>query len=429
MIPSIRILGQRIISFYGSMGGLKAGVRNSLSALSRIPLVQLISTAIPQSVRARFISPVRRCLISLILTRRTRRPSGRGEEILLAGDLSGAEFVVFVGSSPFEANYGPPYRSNKITEGLVSGRLKYAVVDPRLSKTASKAWKWLPIKPGYEGALALAMTRWIIENKRYDAKYLANANKASSKADNEPTWSNACWLVKMKDGKPGEFLRASDLGIEKSKKTKALKDGTEVEYEFDQFACYSAGQAGTFDPNDPDNPAEGDLFVDTEVNGIKVKSALEIIRLEADKYSIEEWSALCGLEAKDIIALAKEFTSHGKRACADIHRGVSQHTNGFYNVLAWYTLNLLIGNYDWQGGLSQASTYDNVGEKEGKPYDMGSFTPRKSLLSGLASSATMSSMKKPPSLAAIRPSAPGFRWPRIFIRRYSLRPRMAIPIR
>ena len=165
------------------------------------------------------------------------------------------------------------------------------------------------------------MTRWIIENKRYDAKYLANANKASSKADNEPTWSNSCWLVKMKDGKPGEFLRASDLGIEKSKKTKALKDGTEVEYEFDQFVCYSAGQAGTFDPNDPDNPAEGDLFVDTEVNGIKVKSALEIIRLEADKYSIEEWAALCGLEAKDIIALAKEFTSHGKRACADIHRG------------------------------------------------------------------------------------------------------------
>ncbi len=302
---------------------------------------------------------------------------GGGKKFYWQGDLSGAEFVIFVGSSPFEANYGPPYRSNKITEGLVSGRLKYAVVDPRLSKTASKAWKWLPIKPGYEGALALAMILWIIENKRYDARYLANANKASSKADNEPTWSNACWLVKMKDGKPGEFLRASDLGIEKSKKTKVLKDGTGVEYEFDQFVCYSAGQAGTFDPNDPDNPAEGDLFVDTEVNGIKVKSALEIVRLEADKYNIEEWAGLCGLEAKDIIALAKEFTSHGKRACADIHRGVSQHTNGFYNVLAWYTLNLLIGNYDWQGGLSQAATYDNAGEKEGKPYDMAKLHPKK----------------------------------------------------
>ena len=300
-----------------------------------------------------------------------------GKKFYWQGDLSGAEFVIFVGSSPFEANYGPPYRSNKITEGLVSGRLKYAVVDPRLSKTASKAWKWLPIKPGSEGALALAMINWIIENNRYDAKYLANANKASSKADNEPTWSNGCWLVKIKDGKPGEFLRASDLGIEKTKKTKTLKDGTEAEYDFDQFVCYSAGQAVIFDPNDGDNPAEGELFVDTEINGIKVQSSLRIIKEEGQRLSLEVWAGLCGLEAKDIIALAKEFTSHGKRACADIHRGVSQHTNGFYNVLAWYTLNLLIGNYDWQGGLSQASTYDNVGEKEGKPYDMGKLHPKK----------------------------------------------------
>ena len=55
---------------------------------------------------------------------------GGGKKFYWQGDLSGAKFVIFVGSSPFEANYGPPYRSNKITEGLVSGRLKYAVVDP-----------------------------------------------------------------------------------------------------------------------------------------------------------------------------------------------------------------------------------------------------------------------------------------------------------
>ena len=312
---------------------------------------------------------------------------GAGKKFYWQGDLSGAEFVIFVGASPFEANYGPPYRSNKLTEGMVSGRLKYAVVDPRLSKTAAKAWKWLPIKPGTEGALALAMISWVIENKRYDTTYLANANKAAAKSDKEPTWSNGCWLVKVsaaggsasggKDGKPGEFLRASDLGMEKTKKTKTLKDGTELEYEFDNFVCYSNGQAVTFDPNDSETSAEGDLFVDTEVNGIKVKSALTLIREEAQKYSLEGWAKLCGLDVEDIIAVSQEFTSHGKRACADIHRGVSQHTNGFYNVLAWYTLNLLIGNYDWQGGMSQASTYDNAGEKEGKPYDMGKLHPKK----------------------------------------------------
>ena len=302
---------------------------------------------------------------------------GAGKKFYWQGDLSGAEFVLFVGSSPFEANYGPPYRSNKITEGLVSGRMKYAVADPRFSKVAAKAWKWLPIKPGTEGALALAMIRWIIENRRYDSKYLFNANKSAAKADKEPNWTNACWLVKVKDGKPGEFLRASDLGMEKTKKTATLKDGTVVDYEFDNFVCYAGAQPLTFDPNDSDNPAEGDLFVDTELSGMKVKTVLQIINEEASKFSVEEWAKICGLDAKGIVEIASEFTSHGKRACVDIHRGVSQHTNGFYNVLAWYTVNLLIGNYDWQGGMAQASAYNNAGDKEGKPYDLTKLHPKK----------------------------------------------------
>jgi anaerobic selenocysteine-containing dehydrogenase len=53
----------------------------------------------------------------------------------------------------------------------------------------------------------------------------------------------------------------------------------------------------------------------------------------------------------------------------DIHRG-SQHTSGFYNVLTYMTLNVLIGNHDWMGGLAKATTYDIVGNREGKPFDL-----------------------------------------------------------
>ncbi len=66
--------------------------------------------------------------------------------------------------------------------------------------------------------------------------------------------------------------------------------------------------------------------------------------------------------------IAQEFTSHGRKACADIHRGVSQHTNGYYNVQAWYDLNLLIGNFDYAGGMAIAKAYDQNGAKEGQPY-------------------------------------------------------------
>ncbi len=289
----------------------------------------------------------------------------KGAKFYWQADTGNAEFLLFVGASPFEANYGPPLRASKITTGLSEGRLKIAVVDPRLSKTAAKAWKWVPIKPGTEGAMALAMIRWVIDNRRYDERYLRNANKAAAKADNEPNWCNAAWLVKIeKDGRPGKFLRASDLGLPKEKRAfKDKKTGAEQPYQFDPFIVLSGGKPVPFDPYDEKKPAEGDLLVKTELNGIKVKSGMQVLYDSAASHSLEEWAKICDIRPRDILELAQEFTSHGKKAVADIHRGVSQHTNGFYNVFAWYSLNLLIGNFDWKGGLSKAAVYDASGSK------------------------------------------------------------------
>ena len=77
-----------------------------------------------------------------------------------------------------------------------------------------------------------------------------------------------------------------------------------------------------------------------EVNGIKVRSGLRLLYESAATRSIEEWATICDIAPATIVELAREFTSHGKKAVADPHRGVSQHTNGFYNVLARY-----IGRY------------------------------------------------------------------------------------
>jgi tetrathionate reductase subunit A len=294
-----------------------------------------------------------------------------GDKFYWQADTGNAEFVIFVGSNPYEANYGPPLRIQKITEGVVDGRMKIVVVDPRCSKTASRAWKWLPVDPinGVTG-VAMGMIQWILENKRFDARYLQNANKGAAKADGEPTWSQAAWLVKIgENGKPGKYLRGSDIGAEIEKRPKAkAEDG---EWEFDAFVTLSNSQPVLFDPNSETVPAEGDLLVDTEINGIRVKSVLQIIRETANARPLNEWAALAGIDPDDIVDIAKEFTSHGKKAVADIHRGVSQQTSGFYNVLSWYTLNALIGNTGWQGGLSKSTTYDRMGSRPGKPYDLG----------------------------------------------------------
>ena len=106
---------------------------------------------------------------------------------------------------------------------------------------------------------------------------------------------------------------------------------------------------------------EGDLLVNTEINGIKVKSVLQILKETVGARKPSEWAKLADVAESDLVELVREFTSHGKRAVADIHRGVSKHTSGFYNVLTYMTLNTLIGNHDWQGGLSKATTWNITG--------------------------------------------------------------------
>ncbi len=289
------------------------------------------------------------------------QPSGGrwtgGAKAYWMADTSHAEFIIYWGANVLEGNYGPPLKVPKITRGLASNRLRVAVVDPRHTKMAAKAWKWLAIKPGEDAALAMAMIRWIIDNKRYDEKYLANCNKAAATGDSEPTWSNGAWLVKMRaDGTGSGFVRASEVGLEG---------------DADTFVCMSGGKPRAFKSDDTSNAVEGDLFVDNTINGIKVKSGLQILSEEAHRKTIEQWASAAGLSTADVLALAAEFTSHGKRAVVEIHRGVSQHTNGFYNVLATMgALNTLIGNLDWKGGLVYGGgAYGEMGGS-GRPFNL-----------------------------------------------------------
>jgi tetrathionate reductase subunit A len=295
-----------------------------------------------------------------------------GRKSYWQADLMGTEFVIAVGSNILEGGYGMPLRTSKITQAA-PGKLKIAVVDPRALKLNNFADKWLAPKPGEDAAIALGMMRWMFDNGRYDARFLAAANKAGASAVKETTWTNATWLVKIgSDGVPGAHLYASDLGLEKL----ALKVG-DRDVELDAPIVMVDGVPTPFDPNDTANPATGDLFVDTTVGGHRVKSGLTLIREQAFAHTIEEWAEIAGVSADDIRWLAFEFTNHGKRAAIDIHRGVSQHTNGFYNVLAWYTMAAMMGVWDWQGGLGWQSNHQITGARAGGPFDIGKLHPQK----------------------------------------------------
>ncbi len=189
-------------------------------------------------------------------------------------------------------------------------------------------------------------------------------------------------LVKIgQDGTPGPFLRAHEIGISPIEKR---RDKEGKEYDFEYLVCLKEGKPVAIDPNDEKNPVRGDLFVDTEIKGIRVKSALQIVYEASLSKSMEEWSRICEIPVKEIEEVAREFTSHGKKAVVDVHRGVAQHTNGFYNVTSSMTLNLLIGNFDWKGGMIAASTYNTIGGKEGQPFPLGKLKPEKTTKFGIS---------------------------------------------
>ena len=282
----------------------------------------------------------------------------------LKPNYSESEFVIFWGTGAFESNFGPTPMTQQVTDSLTQRNFHFAVVDPRLSKTAAKAWKWLPVQPGGDLPLALAMMRWIFENKRYNEGFLVNATQAAATAAGQKSWSTAGWLVKVgADGKPGAYLRASDLGLT----APAGQDPTDL------FVALAGGNPVAFDPYGKE-PVKADLFVDTTLSGMHVKSALTLLRDESEAKSATDWAALAGVDPALIAEVAAEYTNHGPRAGIDFYRGAVKHWNGYYTGQAIIALNLLIGNPDWKGGFSAGGgAWNAMGGTKTQPFNLAAF--------------------------------------------------------
>ncbi len=85
-------------------------------------------------------------------------------------DHAHARFILLISSHLETGHYFNP-QAQRIIEGKMKGA-KLAVMDPRLSNTASMADYWLPTWPGSEAAVLLAMARIILQEKLYNAEYM-----------------------------------------------------------------------------------------------------------------------------------------------------------------------------------------------------------------------------------------------------------------
>jgi len=83
-----------------------------------------------------------------------------------------SDYMIFFGQNAFATSYGRRQVGN-LRKALKRGA-KMVVVDPRKSDTAAAATEWIKIKPGTDGAMAMAMCYVIVKNELYDKDFVEN---------------------------------------------------------------------------------------------------------------------------------------------------------------------------------------------------------------------------------------------------------------
>jgi tetrathionate reductase subunit A len=264
----------------------------------------------------------------------------------LKPDLVNARYLIIFGSNPLEAGFPMITFARRLVNEFKENGGKLVVVDPRFSPTAAKADRWVPVKPGGDGAIAFGMIRWMIENRRYNADFLRVPSAGAAAAiygkdrfnKDISTHCDASYLVIADPNNPNnrKFLRASDAGI--------TGGGNE-------FVVMMAGApARNTDVKTLAQTLEVQLEFDGMVNGIRVKSVFALLKERVFERTIDEYANIAGIPASTIVQMADEFSSHGTRAVVELYRGPAMHTGGFYNSWALWFLNLLAGNPERIGG-------------------------------------------------------------------------------
>ncbi len=85
-------------------------------------------------------------------------------------DHANARFILLISAHLESGHYFNPH-AQRIIEGLMNGA-QMAVMDPRLSNTASMANYWMPTYPGSEAAVLLAMAKILLDEGLYNKKFM-----------------------------------------------------------------------------------------------------------------------------------------------------------------------------------------------------------------------------------------------------------------
>ncbi len=287
-----------------------------------------------------------------------------GHMNMVKPDFMNSEYVMLFGLSLFGANFPAQTYWRKVAHAFAEGPLqKLVVIDVAAPNGAKVASEYVKVIPGSDGALVIGMIRHIMENHWYSADYLSYPTHAAAAAAGEPNHSNATWLVVQDPKHPlyRKHLTAEAAGLGKGADPVVFDAATGKA----AVAVGTGVKRATLWPSGPlsSEPAT--------VNGVACRTGFQILWQEAASKTIPQYAEIAGIPEETITRLAREFTSHGRKAVTDFYRGAVMHSNGYYTGLAILTLNVLVGNVDYVGGtITGGPTPDHMGGYEGAPYQL-----------------------------------------------------------
>ncbi|WP_208028464.1 molybdopterin-containing oxidoreductase family protein [Rhabdothermincola sediminis] len=132
------------------------------------------------------------------VARKASCKSVMGDERPLADTIQ-SRYVMLFGWNPTSAIKWV-HLPRIITRAVENGA-RLVVVDPYLSDTAAKAHEWVSLRPGTDGALALAMAHVIIRDELYDREFIENWTVGFDEfrahvADKTPEWAEEITSVR-----------------------------------------------------------------------------------------------------------------------------------------------------------------------------------------------------------------------------------------
>ncbi len=127
----------------------------------------------------------------------------QGVQGITGFDVENADFVLSFGSGIIDG-WGSPVHMFKANSSWKKSGGKVVQIEPRLSNTAAKSDKWIPINPGTEGALALGLANVIIKESLFNKNFVNNYSTGFVK-----------WKRRILDGYSPEIV-AKITGIDKA---------------------------------------------------------------------------------------------------------------------------------------------------------------------------------------------------------------------